>query len=221
MRKKKNAIAAAQVAEIVRGTPTHNLPTGWWKWPAAIEAHQMLAREFLAQLPAFPTERFSGRGIVICAGGHCHFTNAWVCLRMLRHLGCALPVQLWHFEGEVDRLDFHRMERARPMWRAAEVPYRDEPEVESGQIALDKARCWQALNLAMHYNEHSDFYFKYIHGDKCTFQFAWPRTGTRYAMPGRGIHAIELVPLGRAGARHAAGFCRHGRQSDIMGLFAL
>ncbi|HEX7378836.1 MAG TPA: glycosyltransferase, partial [Pirellulales bacterium] len=269
MKKKKNAIAAAQIIEIVRGTPAHNLPPGWWKWPAAIEAHQMLAREFLAQLPAYPAERFSGRGIVVCAGGHCHFTNAWVCLRMLRHLGCALPVQLWHFEGEVDRHmarlverfgaecidasrvartlarpprilngwelkpfailhssfrevllldadnvpvidpeflfstpeygeygtifwpDFHRMERERPMWRAAEVPYRDEPEVESGQIVLDKSRCWRALNLAMHYNEYSDFYFKYIHGDKCTFQFAWPRADTRYAMPSRGIHALD------------------------------
>lgn len=79
------------------------------------------------------------------------------------------------------------------MWEAAEVPYRDEPEIESGQIVLDKARCWRALNLAMHYNEHSDFYYKHVHGDKCTFQFAWHRTGVEYAMPPHGIHSLHAT----------------------------
>jgi len=40
----------------------------------------------------------SGRGIVIVAGGARIFTNAYVLLHMLRNfLGCALPVELWHF----------------------------------------------------------------------------------------------------------------------------
>jgi hypothetical protein len=38
----------------------------------------------------------NGRGIVICAGGVRYFTNAWVCIRMLRHLGCHLPIEVWH-----------------------------------------------------------------------------------------------------------------------------
>lgn len=87
--------------------------------------------------------------------------------------------------------DYMRMKPERRMWEATEVPYRDEREVESGQIVLDKARCWSALNLAMHYNSHSDFYFKHVHGDKGTFQFAWPRTGTPYSMPLRGIHPLD------------------------------
>jgi hypothetical protein len=41
-------------------------------------------------------ERLEGRGIVVCGGGYTYFTNAWVQIRMLRHLGCSLPVQLWH-----------------------------------------------------------------------------------------------------------------------------
>jgi hypothetical protein len=87
--------------------------------------------------------------------------------------------------------DYLRMGPERRMWEATEVPYRDEPEVESGQIVLDKARCWSALSLATHYNSHSDFYFKHVLGDKGTFQFAWARTGTPYSMPQRGIHSLH------------------------------
>lgn len=36
------------------------------------------------------------RGIVICGGGKRYFTNAWVCIKMLRHKGCTLPIELWH-----------------------------------------------------------------------------------------------------------------------------
>ena len=44
-----------------------------------------------------------GRGIVICASGVNELTSAWVCIRMLRRLGCALPVQIWHWgPDEVD-----------------------------------------------------------------------------------------------------------------------
>lgn len=50
----------------------------------------------------------AGQGIVICGGGYTYFTNAWVCIRMLRHLGCKLPIQLWHL-GPVEVND--RMKR--------------------------------------------------------------------------------------------------------------
>ena len=40
--------------------------------------------------------RFSGRGIVMPAGGVVYLTNAWLSLRMLRRTGCDLPVEVWH-----------------------------------------------------------------------------------------------------------------------------
>ena len=40
------------------------------------------------------------------------------------------------------------------------MPYRDEPEFESGQIVLDKKRCFSALSLAMWFNEYSDFWYQ-------------------------------------------------------------
>ena len=46
--------------------------------------------------PPYPEARFHGRGIVVCGGGDKYFPCAWVCIRMLRHVGCTLPIELWH-----------------------------------------------------------------------------------------------------------------------------
>jgi len=46
--------------------------------------------------PRYPARRFRGRGIVICGGGAKYFPCAWVAVKMLRHLGCTLPIELWH-----------------------------------------------------------------------------------------------------------------------------
>src|SRR6516165_6029969 len=46
---------------------------------------------------AFPESRFSGKGVVICAGGAIMLTNAYVLVRILRdQLRCALPIEIWH-----------------------------------------------------------------------------------------------------------------------------
>lgn len=261
----------ATVARQLRESTDLGLPDGWWHWENVLRAHQLLSREYLASLQPYPADRFNGRGVVICAGGHRLFTNGWVCMRMLRHVGCTLPIEFWHLENEIDphmaRLvrpygvtcvnatslakelprpprilmgwelkpfallqtgfrevllldadnvavanpdflfdtpqftevgtvfwpDYERLASERLIWEAVEVPYRDEREVESGQVLIDKAKCWEALSLTMHYNEHSDFYYKHIHGDKCTFQLAWPRTDTRYVMPQKGIHSLDAT----------------------------
>jgi Mannosyltransferase putative len=50
-----------------------------------------------ANLPDIAGDGFSGRGIVICAGGVRMFTNAWVLLWVLRRVhGCRLPIEIWH-----------------------------------------------------------------------------------------------------------------------------
>ena len=217
-----------------------------------------------AALPEYPGG-FSGRGIVIPAGGERFFTCAWVCVHMLRRLGCRLPIQFWHlgpaemseemralvtplgvecvdarevsrrcparilngwevkwfaiahcrfeqvllldadnvpvvdpellFEsgpydehGAVFWPDRGRLAPSHPVWRLTGVAYRGEPEFETGQIVVDKARCWGPLRLAGWMNDHSDFWYRCFHGDKETFHLAWRKLGRGYAMP---IHAIE------------------------------
>jgi hypothetical protein len=60
-------------------------------------------RRAIDRLPLYPGN-FHGRGIVICGGGLRYFPCAWVCIKMLRHVGCQLPVQFW-YQGseEMDR----------------------------------------------------------------------------------------------------------------------
>jgi hypothetical protein len=87
--------------------------------------------------------------------------------------------------------DFGRMKPDRFAWKIFDVPFRDEPEFESGQMVIDKARCWRPLSLAMWFNEHSDFFFHHIHGDKDTFRFAWHRLGQRFAMPPFPLYPLE------------------------------
>jgi hypothetical protein len=70
----------------------------------------------------------------------------------------------------------------RSAWGLLNIQYRDEPEFESGQILVDKERCWQALMVALWLNEHSDFYYGHMHGDKETYHFGWRRTNTSIFM---------------------------------------
>jgi len=71
------------------------------------------------------------------------------------------------------------------IWAICDVPYRPGAAVEAGQLVVDKSRCWRELQLVRHMNDHSDFYFDHLHGDKDTFLLAWLLTGASYAMPER------------------------------------
>lgn len=230
--------------------------------PERMTAQQRL-RQSVARHYPYPAERFSGRGVVICAGGMKYFPCVWVCLNMLRRVGCRLPAEIWHLGPEemppamkailspldvefVDALevrrtypvrilngwevkpfsiihsrfqevlyldadnvpivnpevlfdtpeyretgaiffpDFSWLREGDLIWRICGLDGHDEPAFESGQIVIDKARCWKALQVTMHLNEYSDFYYRYMYGDKDTFHMAWRKLRQPYAMPSRG-----------------------------------
>src|SRR5262249_52960802 len=80
--------------------------------------------------------------------------------------------------------DLGRLEADRSAWEVfGNVPYRDEPEVESGQLVIDKRRCWPALVLMHWYMQNAEFYFDQVHGDKEVFHLAWRKLNLNYAMP--------------------------------------
>ena len=58
---------------------------------------------------------------------------------------------------------------------------------ESGQLVIDKARCWRALTFANWCGERSAFFFNHVYGDKELFHLCWRKLGQEYAMPSRGI----------------------------------
>jgi hypothetical protein len=76
--------------------------------------------------------------------------------------------------------DYERFKQGDAIWRSCELEVPPEPEFESGQLLVDKLRCWPALRLAMWFNEHSDFYYQHLHGDKDTFCLAFRRLRTPY-----------------------------------------
>jgi alpha 1,2-mannosyltransferase len=46
-------------------------------------------------------------------------------------------------------------------------------EQESGQLLIDKQKCWLPLNLGSYFNIENETYYKILYGDKDTFRFAW------------------------------------------------
>jgi len=210
--------------------------------------------------------------VVICGGGVKYFTNAWVCINMLRRLGCGLPVQLWHLgnheldarmesllvplgvqcidagrlrkkfparrlggwelkpyailhssfrdvllldadnvpvsnpEFLFDTPQFHttgaifwpdykhsKNEKLIAIWRSCGMRPPREQEFETGQILVDKQRCWHALRLALWFNENSDFYYQYLHGDKETFHLAFRKLQKSYVLVRTPIHTLPGV----------------------------
>jgi hypothetical protein len=95
--------------------------------------------------------------------------------------------------GAVFWPDYGRLAEKRSIWQLCGVPYRDEPEFESGQALVDTGRCHRAMRLTVWFNEHSDFFYKHIHGDKDTFHMGFHKTQTPFAMPSTPIHKLPGV----------------------------
>src|SRR4030095_11144208 len=91
--------------------------------------------------------------------------------------------------------DFGRFSQEKAIWDASGLEYRDEPEFESGQIVLDKARTWRTLSVAMHLNENSQWWYRLMLGDKDTFHIAWRKLKQDYSMcpfPVRSLPGVML-----------------------------
>jgi hypothetical protein len=93
--------------------------------------------------------------------------------------------------GAVFWPDYGKLAADRTIWRLTGIGYREEWEFETGQILVDKRRCWQAMELALWMNEQSKFWYRHIHGDKDTFHMAWRKLELIYAMPAMPCHSLE------------------------------
>lgn len=95
--------------------------------------------------------------------------------------------------GAVFWPDFNRLARNRSIWELTGVTYENEAEFETGQVLVDKVRCWKALSLTMWMNEHSYFWYQHVHGDKETFHMAWRRLEQPYSMVPHRIRALPAT----------------------------
>lgn len=71
----------------------------WWRWNNVQEAHRRAADRAIESIGPRPAA-LQPRGIVIVGGGK-FLVSAYVTIRVLRHVGCQLPIQLWHLDGEI------------------------------------------------------------------------------------------------------------------------
>ena len=92
--------------------------------------------------------------------------------------------------GAVFWPDVRFYQRKHPVWRITGIPFRPGREFESGQILLNKQRCWRPLRLALWINEHSDFFYRYILGDKDTFYLAFRKLRQAYSMPQKPVRRL-------------------------------
>lgn len=209
--------------------------------------------EFVSHIRPYPGN-FSDRGIVMCIGGLSYYTCGLITIRILRQIGCTLPIEAWYKGNElsdevIDELggynvvcrDFNEVDHAglsgvalkplavlksrfkeicfidsdnicikdpaslfdlpgyrqygavfwpdywktgaeNPIWKIVKHRYKEGPEQESGQLLIDKERCWREINLSVHFNSLSHIYHKILWGDKDTFRFAWMALKTPFAM---------------------------------------
>jgi alpha 1,2-mannosyltransferase len=211
--------------------------------------------EFRVSIPPY-LNSFSGKGIVLCAGGITYFTCAWILIKNLRRIGCDLPIELWYYEGELTEdlifelqkfnvrcqdfrdfgyseisgymmkpiailessfkevlfldadnncisdpsylfdfdeykqhgtifwPDFWKTSSTNPIWQIVNSHQYDTYEQESGQIVINKEKCWEPLNVCCYLNRNNDIYYKLLWGDKDTFKFAWLFCRSSYYMIG-------------------------------------
>jgi FkbM family methyltransferase len=100
-------------------------------------------------------------------------------------------------------------------WDRAGVPMEDRRlhSFESGQILVDKSRCWHELAVAMHINAHSDYWYNFVYGDKDTFKLAWHKCGTQYAFaPPCGWSNPAIVQHDESNERMFVHCCQGKRQ---------
>ena len=68
------------------------------------------------------------------------------------------------------------------IWAACGLEPRAMAGIESGQVLLDKARHWGALQVTLHLNERAKYYYQIIYGDKETWLLGLMLTGSPYAL---------------------------------------
>ena len=116
-----------------------------------------------------------------------------------------LQAQPYQQRGAIFWPDYKRTGPERAIWEIMGIPYRDEPEFETGQMVINKERCGEALEFALWMNQRADFFYNHIWGDKDTFRFAWHKFGLPYAMI---PHPIQPLTIPGAPPGHGV-MCQH------------
>jgi alpha 1,2-mannosyltransferase len=84
--------------------------------------------------------------------------------------------------GAVFWPDFWKTDRENPIWEIIGSTAFDTKEQDSGQLLVDKEKCWKELNLCLYFNSMSEVYYEYVAGCKDIFRIAWMALKTPWHM---------------------------------------
>lgn len=70
--------------------------------------YRQAADNYARAIIPYPHGVYSGRGVVIVGGGK-YWPSAYVSARMLRHVGCALPIQIWYIGTQERDVRYERL----------------------------------------------------------------------------------------------------------------
>jgi len=76
----------------------------------------------------------------------------------------------WRDVFSTDRAN--RYHDGAPLWQVFNVHPNDGEPFETGQLLINKVRCWPEINLVKHYADHCEIYY-HFGGDAETFRMAW------------------------------------------------
>jgi len=121
------------VAKLLARTP-QAWDDPWWNLDNVIDAFKNMLRDQAATPPP-PSPKFSGRGIVICAGGWKYFPSLYVTVKMIRKVGCELPIQVWYLgdRGEFDPAMGDLLKGQAVEWIDADKAWRATPAMQIRQ----------------------------------------------------------------------------------------
>ncbi|OCF42356.1 hypothetical protein I317_03860 [Kwoniella heveanensis CBS 569] len=100
--------------------------------------------------------------------------------------------------------DYWKTSANNPIWAIMGVKCRNEWEMETGQMFVDKKMHLDVFLLIQYMLERHDFWFYFSDGDKDIFRWALLALRKRWAVPGRWVGAAAL-PSGTA----SGDFCAH------------
>ena len=99
-----------------------------------------------------------------------------------RDPACAFEWREFKKTGAVLWPDLVDLVAASPIWGVCGLKPRTVPSIESGQVLIDKAKCWPALQATLHLNECAEHYYRFVYGDKDTWQLGFLLTDSPYAL---------------------------------------
>jgi alpha 1,2-mannosyltransferase len=112
--------------------------------------------------------------------------------------------------------DFWHTSPDNPIWSVIDSHDYLECEQESGQILINKSKCWKELFLCLYFNTNSKVYYRMLYGDKDTFKFAWKALRSPYHMIGKGVDSCGY--LGDNGEFFGTTMVQHGIDGEILFL---